>query len=153
MSTKELIKLKEDVYEKVEMGIIMHNLLSELKSPDNADDLIELYFKRGKINSHQRKLVTDSIKTILSDQRVLEWFKGEVINERVILAGNGSMRVPDKVIIYSEKVVVVDFKTGVERPEHQKQVEEYMDLLNELYEKKVEGMLCYLQPFKVIEVK
>ena len=62
------------------------------------------------------------------------------------------IRRPDKVIVMEDKIVVIDFKTGDERSGHEKQVREYMDLLTKIYKKRVEGIVCYLQPFSIKEI-
>ncbi len=153
VATKELIKLKEDVYEKVELGVIMHSILSELEDQRELGEKLEEYRIRGRINNDQRSELQARLDEILKKPEVMEWFEGEVVNEGVILGGKGIIRRPDKVVISDEKVVVIDFKTGMERPEHAKQVREYITLLENIYKKRVEGLICYLQPFNILTVE
>ena len=153
VATREIIKLKEDVYEKVEIGVILHDILSELGSSDQLESVLHRYTVSGKLSADKASEVKDQIMKILSDPVVASWFESDnVINEGVILGGKGLMKRPDKVVIKDDSVMVIDFKSGAPRSEHINQVKSYRDLIAEMYKKKVEGYICYLQPFKIDKV-
>ena len=52
-----------------------------------------------------------------------------------------------------KETVVVDFKFGKPKEEHQEQVRGYMDLLREMGYQNITGYLWYVYPNKVVEVK
>jgi ATP-dependent exoDNAse (exonuclease V) beta subunit len=65
--------------------------------------------------------------------------------EREILDPQGNLYRPDRILIYPERVVLLEFKTGEIEREHFDQVRGYLDLLREIYPgRKVEGYLVPL---------
>jgi RecB family endonuclease NucS len=50
---------------------------------------------------------------------------------------------PDLLIKVGNKITVVDYKTGLEKPEHQEQLNRYIELLSTVFEA-VDGTLLYL---------
>jgi len=55
-----------------------------------------------------------------------------VLNERELVMPGGAIFRPDRLVLDEEgNWTVIDFKTGVEKQEHKKQVRQYADLLSE----------------------
>ena len=82
----------------------------------------------------------------------------KILKERSFFAGNRIFR-PDRVIIYPEKAVVVDFKSHLSDKAIQEtqtvQVEGYCRIVSRVYKKPAEGYLLYLQPLilkKVVQL-
>jgi hypothetical protein len=55
-------------------------------------------------------------------------------------------------MIKGEKVIVVDFKFGAEKPNHQKQVLSYMKLLERMGYRSVKGFIWYVDDNIMLEV-
>jgi monomeric isocitrate dehydrogenase len=62
--------------------------------------------------------------------------------ERSIITKEATAR-PDLIIKSGKKLTVVDYKTGVQKPEHQEQLQQYIELLSTVFEE-VDGTLLYL---------
>jgi ATP-dependent exoDNAse (exonuclease V) beta subunit len=60
-----------------------------------------------------------------------------------MVATNGAALRPDRVVVFQHKVIVVDYKTGKESPNHSKQVKEYKEELQRIYSMPIEGYLLY----------
>jgi hypothetical protein len=82
---------------------------------------------------------------------VADWFSGrwKLYNECSILSEdptNGAMKVhrPDRVMMYRDEVVVVDFKFGHPMPEYKDQVSTYITLLKGMGYNNVKGYLWYV---------
>ena len=60
---------------------------------------------------------------------------------------------PDRVMRDENETIVVDFKFGKPKEEHQEQVRGYMNLLREMGYQNITGYLWYVYPNKVVEVK
>jgi ATP-dependent exoDNAse (exonuclease V) beta subunit len=58
----------------------------------------------------------------------------------------------DRVMIDNDHVVVIDYKTGIFRNEHKKQVKEYKEILRQMGYNKVEGYLLYLSNGELISI-
>jgi ATP-dependent exoDNAse (exonuclease V) beta subunit len=78
----------------------------------------------------------------------------QVFNEREIVNSFGYTKRCDRLIVFDNEVWVVDFKTGKEGQVHDReQVQEYKDILKEIYPKRtIKGFLIYLDPVEVEEV-
>jgi CRISPR/Cas system-associated exonuclease Cas4 (RecB family) len=76
-----------------------------------------------------------------------------VINERDILKNGVNLR-PDRVMInkLNENAVVIDYKTGKKSLKHNKQVEEYNELMREMGYENVLGYIWYLKENEIVEV-
>lgn len=81
-----------------------------------------------------------------------EYGKCDVFSEREYLDRSGNMVRVDRVIITDSEVIAVDFKTGAESPEYEKQVKNYMSILAGVYGKPVRGFLAYIDPVNIREV-
>ena len=96
------------------------------------------------------KLVSQ-LQSRLSDPRVADWFSSrwKLFNECTILSvdpltNNVVERRPDRVMTDGVETVVVDFKFASPKPEHQRQVLEYMSLLHQMGHQRVKGYLWYV---------
>ncbi len=94
---------------------------------------------------------------MLSGEGVAEWFlKKEgrkVYNERSIIARDGRIFRPDRVMLDDDHIRVVDFKFGKgEQEKYHRQVWQYMNLLKEMGYKRVDGYLWYASLGKIIQI-
>jgi ATP-dependent exoDNAse (exonuclease V) beta subunit len=109
------------------------------------DTVLETVLKgRADAGKHREKLTQD-IQQVLTHTTAAEWFDGaaSVYCEREMIASNGATLRPDRVVVFQNKVVVVDYKTGKESPNHSKQVNEYKQELERIYSMPIEGYLLY----------
>ena len=51
---------------------------------------------------------------------------------------------PDRVMVFEDRIEVVDFKTGAFRKEHQLQLDAYIEVLQEIYSLPVVGEVVYI---------
>jgi CRISPR/Cas system-associated exonuclease Cas4 (RecB family) len=64
------------------------------------------------------------------------------------------MRRPDRVMISGSQIVVIDYKTGrSKRKEHEKQMQEYLNLVKEMGYQDVTGWLCYVRLKEIIQIQ
>jgi hypothetical protein len=91
---------------------------------------------------------------MFADPLVSEWFApgNEILTETSIILPGGGTKRPDRVIIMHDRVVVVDFKFGAEKPDHTQQVSGYRKLLLDMGYKDVEAWLWYVPDNKKIKI-
>ena len=70
-----------------------------------------------------------------------------MINEKEILARDGRSFVPDKVIIKDNEVLIIDFKTGVEKDDHLKKIQEYSDIYSLMGHRNIKTKLIYVKNY------
>jgi ATP-dependent exoDNAse (exonuclease V) beta subunit len=100
----------------------------------------------GTINPEEKEHLDLLIQNI-TDHPQLKPFFGEdvtVFTETEIIHPSGFLSRPDRVVITSDKVIVIDYKTGLPASEHQKQVLHYGSLLRDMGYKHVDQYLLYL---------
>jgi hypothetical protein len=128
-------------------GIMMHELLSRVKTLDDIPKAVGHVCDRGLINNAQRGPLTDKVKLLLTSPKVREWFDGSsaVRTEATIILPSGAARRPDRVMISDRKLSVLDFKFGEPSDEHVKQASDYRRLLEEMGYKEVKAWLWYVE--------
>ena len=104
--------------------------------------------------SFQKIQLKDKINRIIAKPEIQDWFsdKWEIRTESAILAENGEIKIPDRVLIGSDCVKVIDFKFGEIHDEFRDQVSKYMDLLKAMGYKNIEGFIYYADYEKIITI-
>jgi hypothetical protein len=94
------------------------------------------------------------IQKLFSNKIIREFFSGEwiALAEREILLPGGKILRPDRVLLKDDSAVIIDFKTGKEKPEHAAQVQEYAEQLWKMNYRKIEKFLIYLENASVVQV-
>ena len=156
----DFIEGEEDMSGKyIRQGQVMHSLFSMIQTPKDVPSAITRLRMEGIIESdaHERQILK-LVNWALNHPKVKEWFSGEwsLYNECAILyRENGELqtRRPDRVMMKDGEVIVVDFKFGKPYPEYNKQVREYMNLLQEMGYTQVSGYLWYVFYNQLEEIK
>ncbi len=137
----------EYIAERVNYGALMHQILAKIETVKDIEDAIDEMLFAGYITKSEKFELKIKIVEILSRPDVKPWFSSEwdVITENAILSGRGDLKIPDRVLINEDKVIVIDFKFGEEREADEEQIKEYKKLLEEIYSRKVEAYLYYAE--------
>ena len=142
--------------EAQKQGILLHALFEYINTEEDIENAAKELFNNGMIKSIEEKkeLIVLAHKKIKEHE---EWFKPglKTFNECTILSlENGKMveHRPDRVIQKGNKMIIIDYKTGEPRPEHETQVLGYEKLLQQMgYE--TETNLWYLTPTDAIRAR
>lgn len=136
----------KETHEALSLGNVAHAILAELTHADALESLIDQKLKSGEISPMQVDVLLPAIRSMLKEERLVPYFSGEaeVRNEVSLLAADGSVHRPDRLVFLPDEVVVVEFKTGVPLPKHSTQLNAYLALLTEMGYK-ARGELVYLQ--------
>lgn len=133
-------------------GIILHSIMSDVRTPDDVARSVLRHAMRGIVSADEIKAYTDELTDALNDLRVHEWFNGftRLLNERAFfMSRKGSetfRRKPDRVVWRGDGIIdVIDFKFGEEEPKkYFKQVAGYVAALQRMWPgEKVRGYLWY----------
>ncbi|MBW7887089.1 MAG: UvrD-helicase domain-containing protein [Bacteroidetes bacterium] len=151
-------------YEKIglhetERGDIVHAILSHIEflSDDISSDIqraIDVLPERKEFAIEKENLIQ-----FLSLPEIRIYFTQEknraVQNEKEISSSGGRLYRMDRVIIESDRITVVDFKTGTDEKgeEYNEQVHNYMEMLSQLFPAKtINGALLYVDMRKAVVV-
>ncbi|MDL2208250.1 UvrD-helicase domain-containing protein [Parabacteroides sp. OttesenSCG-928-O15] len=136
-------------------GVLMHELLSRIRSREDIETSVNSYHLEGLIDKEEADELIGRLGRLLSDERVKSWYTEptRVLNEVEILFGKGESRRPDRVMLHGEKAIVVDYKFGeVKEAKYQKQVKSYMQLIAEMGYSEVEGYIWYVESGEIEKV-
>jgi ATP-dependent exoDNAse (exonuclease V) beta subunit len=135
-------------------GIAIHDALSKIQTPNDINVAVHSLVEQGRISDADVGLIITHITNLLERSELKPLFaKGmRIRNEADIQLENGHWLRPDRVVSQGQKSWVIDYKTGGERPEHKRQIEEYRSAMNELGFEEVKGLLVYLDSEKVVHV-
>jgi hypothetical protein len=112
------------------------------------------FFELGNIDLNQKNKYENIITKITLDPRLIGYYDDNLIsfNEREIISSKGKSLIPDRLIFLDKiRVVVIDYKTGVEEESHLTQLKKYEQILKEMGLKVVKKILVYIA--EKIEIK
>jgi ATP-dependent helicase/nuclease subunit A len=127
-------------------GIVMHEILSRIITFNDIDSAVSQVTDAGMVISDETDQLRKKMKLMLSDNNVKSWFDGSmrVLTEATVLLPSGNARRPDRVMMYGDTVVVVDYKFGEMEQKHRYQAGEYKRLLKEMGYVDVKAYLWYV---------
>ena len=136
-------------------GNIMHNLFSMIFSADDVKSAVNNLILSGHLNSVEAGLLETEIRSRIKEDPYKSWFSGEwhILTEEAILSQGGRLKIPDRIMIKDNRVVIIDYKFGDnEDIKHQKQILNYKDLLTEMGYSDIESYLWYYSLDKLLKV-
>lgn len=143
--------------ETIDLGILMHEWLSDIITWEDADPALERMLLAGRITATQQHIMQQQLqdlKTLLQREGKDCWFTqpGQVINEHDILTPTGKTQRPDRVMINGRNAVIIDYKFGQEHQKtYQEQLRNYTLSLEQMgYQ--VESYIVYVAHQKVDKI-
>jgi RecB family exonuclease len=111
------------------------------------DEVIEEEIKPEKASKAELIELKQTLNQIVDHPELQQFFDGtdKVLCEQEILIPDGLTLRPDRINISNEgKATILDYKTGQPKIEDKKQLETYVDALNQLGFQKVKSKLVYI---------
>jgi len=140
---------------KQQWGNLVHMVLSQIRTTEDAEPILEKFESDGIINSDDKESIQAVLKPFLSHPDVSKYFLPglKVKTEPEILLPNGKTFRPDRIVFSDSETTVIDFKTGKPEENHKDQVHFYMKLLKEMGYANQKGVLLYIsEPEPLVEV-
>lgn len=142
----------------IDRGKLLHKLFSEIRQKTDLTSAIKKLIYEGIIESEEAESYLTIAEKAISNSNVSDWYSGKykLFNECSIICsgpdGKHRIKRPDRVMLSSDGVKVVDFKFGKPSHKYHKQVLEYMKLLTDMGYNVVEGYLWYVDDDMVEKV-
>ncbi len=116
------------------IGNLVHRLLAEIKDTTDLSDRLKSHLSNGTISQDQATVVESQIQLLFDHPVAGSWFAehDKVFIEQAIVVPMSELARPDRVMIDGKKATVVDYKTGLEKPEHEIQIRQYGRLLEQM---------------------
>ncbi|WP_456438845.1 UvrD-helicase domain-containing protein [Psychroserpens sp.] len=131
----------------IERGNLIHNIMSEIKTIEDVEHVLEDFKNFGKINDLQYDELKVMVYDLINHSQLQSYFNSEltIYNEKDILTKGGSKIRPDRIVINSKnEVVIIDYKTGHTDSKHQEQLYDYQLVLEEMNFKVIKKVLIYI---------
>ena len=149
--SREFIRSDSATREKyIAHGNIMHALFAAIFTPDDINKTVERFVSDGFILPEEKDTYKEQIRSCLQNPQVQDWFSGKytVYPEFSIIVkekGTITTKRPDRVLLSDNKTLVIDYKFGEPHPAHEKQMQEYLKLLQSMHYPDVKGALWYVE--------
>ncbi len=155
---KPPFEISHNEFTAIKLGDAVHRVLSLIKIyPDKN------IRKNIEITARQTDVPVDKLGKIIDNffrqGKFLEFFKPDeevrIYNEFEVINKFGALKRIDRLMIYNDKIKIIDYKTGEEYKEkHYQQIIEYKNIIREIYpDKNIECYLLYIDEQKIREVK
>ncbi|MBC7696463.1 MAG: UvrD-helicase domain-containing protein [Burkholderiales bacterium] len=156
----DLIKIKgasgydvnEEVTKAREYGILVHYILSKIKTKDDVGEVISNAVLSGDITKEEAIKMSGDISRLLSIPTISSYFEeeGNIKNELEILTSTGEVLRPDRVVVQNNTATVIDYKTGKRNAQkYHSQMQDYEYALLSLGYTSVKKLLLYIHEQEV----
>ena len=135
-------------------GKIIHDILSTVKTKADIENACIKALADGKINEIELDEIQEAIRISFENPLISDWFSGkyQILNERSLLTNEKIVR-PDRIMIFENEAIVVDYKTGEKKSDnYNRQVSRYAKILKETGFEKVDGYLWYINQNEIEKV-
>ena len=140
--------------EKINYGILVHEILERIKNEKEAELLVNRYYLEGQISKEDKNVLINQLEKIFANSQINSWFNTDwkVKVESSIILKNQHPKRPDRVLMKEDKAIIIDFKTGAEKPQDKNQLRSYIGTLRKMGFQKIEAFLLYIANNKVVQV-
>ena len=133
----------------IEKGNLIHLLLSKVYLSSDVQITINNFLEEGLIAKDQSTALCQILESIVFHPQLQYYFSPEVevYNEREIMTTTGQIIIPDRLVITpNDGAIIIDYKTGVFREQHQQQLENYASVVHQMGYKVDKKILVYIHP-------
>ncbi len=140
-----------DRIEEARRGDFYHAVLSEIITSEDLNHLSKIIKKYKRLLGFDESGIGERIERALKHPELSEYFKKkeqrEIKTEITFINPKGHILRMDRVVVDTDKVTVIDYKTGhsIDKDTYKDQITEYMEILRNVYpDKTVKGIIFNL---------
>ncbi len=147
-SSKRWKKKKEIVY-----GDLVHGLMEFIYTEKDMEAVLQSALNAGEISEEEMPEMKNRMLEILHHPDLIHYFSEDykILNERDFVNESGKVFRPDRLVINENRCTIIDYKTGGEKPEHIRQMNEYASNLEKMSYQIEKKLIVYIG--EGIEVK
>jgi len=147
-------QVQADSLDEAALGTLVHDLLSEVRDVAHWAQVRGRFASRWTLSAADRETVLTWADRVFQNPQSARFFiPGIHVECEPEWAVDGRLIRPDRVVRDGGEWHVVDFKSGEENvPKHEKQVREYVDVLEAMEGVSARGWVLYLNPWRLVEV-
>lgn len=135
-------------------GSLLHEILSQVYELKDLENVLLKFQMAGKITANMRIEINAQLTALLLRPEVSPYFNSKLKsrNESSILTDKGEILRPDKLVEIDDRLIILDYKSGMPKAEYQIQLKEYKEQISKISKKEVVAYLLYLQSGELEEV-
>ena len=141
------ISVKEIVATELfaEKGVVLHEALANIHIESDCESAVQKLLNKNLIQKEEKEEYLQKLHSIITNPDICLFFEkaGTILTEVEIIQNENNYRI-DRLILKEDETIVIDFKTGMKKPEHYSQVNTYCDILKEMQRPNVKGFLIYI---------
>ncbi|MBN1397809.1 MAG: PD-(D/E)XK nuclease family protein, partial [Bacteroidetes bacterium] len=143
---------KLSIYER-QRGDCIHSILSQIQYiDDNFEEMLDILIKKETGNKaiyDNIRQLKNTITAFLTVPEIKQWFNPRagriVLNEQEFVDEDGRLYRMDRIVIDTDRITVIDYKTGDDKTGYTEQLEKYASILRSCYKKKdISGILAFI---------
>jgi ATP-dependent exoDNAse (exonuclease V) beta subunit len=148
---KNYLQWMSDTGER-DYGNLVHKAFSLIDSRQDVDVAVLKLISNGELDEKDGNALKMLLENVINHADLSAYFEDGLLikNESDIVLPNGDLLRPDRVVIDGSQACVIDFKTGMRKPEHDQQVLTYKLHLEGMGYVNVKAMLVYTQQVEVV---
>ncbi len=138
----------------IEYGNFVHQIMSRIKTRDDIDDVVNLAQYQGELTSKVKEEISEVIYKIVDHPMLSDCFSNEVevFNEREIVSLDNQIIIPDRLVFKDEKIIIIDYKTGIQDKKHKQQLSNYESIIKSMGLEIEKKILVYTNSKLLVEV-
>jgi len=133
--------------EAITYGNLVHEVLSFIQHKADVATALQKALENGLIASTQKATVEQSILAIVNHPELSDFFdeKNTVFNEQTIIQKQGELVKPDRMVLKNnQEMFLLDYKTGKYQPQHQQQLLNYQQAIEQMGYSVTKKALIYI---------
>ncbi|WP_293298340.1 UvrD-helicase domain-containing protein [Allomuricauda sp.] len=146
ISTKSGRMWDDERLEAIEMGNVIHFVLSKIETAKDIDPILEQLEIEGHFPKGATVDIKQKIMAVVNHPKLKELFleNHQILNEQEILTTDGRSLRPDRIVLDGNNAYVIDYKTGKPSPKHKEQIANYADVLRDMGYNIKESVIVYI---------
>ncbi len=127
-------------------GNLIHSILGLIETEKDVSKALATLKRNGDLAVEDVADIESKINQIINNEELRDFYKDGslVLNERDIIANNGSILRPDRIVIREDKATIMDYKTGKRNVSYYDQVLSYAGALHEMGYKIENKIIIYI---------
>ena len=161
---REIISIKNSALEsfdidksknKKDQGKLLHKILADIHYIEDKNVVLESYYSLSEYKNQSFSKIKNTINNFFLSEDILRYFDHNWIvkTEKEILMPSGKTYIPDRLLFHkkSDEVVVIDYKTGKAKKEHENQILNYARALSNMGYNNIKKVLIYVNKENIIK--
>ena len=110
-----------------EYGDLVHSILRSIDNSEQYESQLKTRLSLNKVSEETNRKIEHEFRALFTNEtfKLLFDTPGTRLKERDLITLDGKIIRPDCVIVGSDRIILFDYKTGIEEPSHEKQILEY----------------------------